>query len=361
MRTVPSFIVKRLRGSQGQPSEHLDADLLTAFAEQNVSRRERESVLKHLAECSSCREVYALRSTPSVNPVLDFAPANSHPIRWGWRMAAAAATVCVVIAGLWQFGWPGHPPASHPATMKVAAKTEQMVVARSTPSPVLAEGGRRTSKFNPLVRSKRPATPLIIETAHPHPMELVAGTGSDATANGTDEAKRSIVIPNQRIGRGPNPAALSESVARAQLQKQVVPPNAMFAARSAVAPVNSLFQLSVANRPSMWSLGTLSSDGTIQKSEDFGRTWQTITVDPVTPLYSISAIGSAVWVGGSSGKLFHSVDDGVSWHPVQLTEEGIPIHEGIVKLEVNGESLRVKTAAGLTFVTEDGGAHWQRE
>jgi hypothetical protein len=42
------------------PESHPDAALLTAFAEQSLSVRERDDVVAHLAHCGDCREVVAL-------------------------------------------------------------------------------------------------------------------------------------------------------------------------------------------------------------------------------------------------------------------------------------------------------------
>ncbi len=41
-------------------SDHLDADLLTAFAEQSLPPRERQQVLEHLSRCAQCREIAVL-------------------------------------------------------------------------------------------------------------------------------------------------------------------------------------------------------------------------------------------------------------------------------------------------------------
>src|ERR1700691_4362360 len=41
-------------------SDHLDADLLTAFSEQSLPPRERQHVLEHLSRCTQCREIAVL-------------------------------------------------------------------------------------------------------------------------------------------------------------------------------------------------------------------------------------------------------------------------------------------------------------
>jgi hypothetical protein len=79
-KIVPSIVYDRLRAASsectlpdralpeqlGPEPAHLDADLLTAFAEQALSATERDGVLAHLALCGDCREVAAL-SLPAID------------------------------------------------------------------------------------------------------------------------------------------------------------------------------------------------------------------------------------------------------------------------------------------------------
>ena len=64
MTEVPKIVYDRLRAARperlGTELEHLDANLLTAFAEQALSAAERDGVLAHLALCGDCRDVLAL-------------------------------------------------------------------------------------------------------------------------------------------------------------------------------------------------------------------------------------------------------------------------------------------------------------
>jgi hypothetical protein len=65
MTEVPKIVHNRLRQRASSDAglgerTHPDADLLTAFAEQTLSRTERDDVLGHLALCEHCRDVVAL-------------------------------------------------------------------------------------------------------------------------------------------------------------------------------------------------------------------------------------------------------------------------------------------------------------
>jgi Putative zinc-finger len=89
---------------------HPDPDLLTAFAEQSLTQRERQLVLAHLATCAECREVITLAGSATLEPELAAAAvgrpssAKTGKAFWSWRplrWTAAAATAAVVLSAVW--------------------------------------------------------------------------------------------------------------------------------------------------------------------------------------------------------------------------------------------------------------------
>jgi len=64
MEQLPKIVSERLR-TGAAPGGHIDANLLTAYAEQSLDVRERESVAAHLALCSDCREILFLATPPA--------------------------------------------------------------------------------------------------------------------------------------------------------------------------------------------------------------------------------------------------------------------------------------------------------
>lgn len=105
MQDVPKIVVKRLQSPAAD--SHPDADLLTAFAEQSLAGRERDSVMEHLSRCGDCREVVAL-ALPAAEEVapagVSGSPARgwfSLPVlRWG---VVAAGIIAVASVGFLQF------------------------------------------------------------------------------------------------------------------------------------------------------------------------------------------------------------------------------------------------------------------
>lgn len=84
----------------GGLSAHPDANLLAAFAEHTLLKRERAAVTAHLAACAGCREYLALvDATRESEPVLVEAPVGRR-LFTAWRLLAAVAVACVVVVVL---------------------------------------------------------------------------------------------------------------------------------------------------------------------------------------------------------------------------------------------------------------------
>ncbi len=84
---------------------HPNAEILSAFAEQALSAKERVDVLKHLAICGRCREVVALAREAATAEVA----AQRHEIvrprawwrRWGLALAPAAAVAATAVIAVY--------------------------------------------------------------------------------------------------------------------------------------------------------------------------------------------------------------------------------------------------------------------
>jgi Photosynthesis system II assembly factor YCF48/Putative zinc-finger len=97
MQDVPKIVLKRLQEIVAAET-HLDADLLTAFAEQSLAESERARVMEHLAHCSDCREVLAL-ALPAMEAVAVAASAGPAGSRWfTWPVLRWGVAVAGIIA-----------------------------------------------------------------------------------------------------------------------------------------------------------------------------------------------------------------------------------------------------------------------
>lgn len=108
---------------------------------------------------------------------------------------------------------------------------------------------------------------------------------------------------------------------------------------------------------------TLSPEGTVQRSGDAGKTWQSVTVPSGSgPFRALSAVGANIWVGGKTGTLYHSSDLGQSWVKVAPVAGGKKLDQDILHLNFSDVLTgTVNTANGEVWTTSDGGQTWQRK
>ncbi len=108
-----------------------------------------------------------------------------------------------------------------------------------------------------------------------------------------------------------------------------------------------------------WSL---SPDGTVQRSESGGRTWQSVSVGTGATFRALSGMGANVWVGGKAGALYHSGDSGESWTRIVPVVGEQKLRSDISHIDfsdaLNGA---VSTTNGEVWTTSDGGRTWQRK
>ncbi len=99
MKDVPKFVRQRMMEPVGR--DHPEVNLLAAFAEGGLTRREREQVLSHLGKCATCRETLAV-AMPEVSAVQPAAtPSGTRWLRWPMlRWAGVGAAVVVVAAAV---------------------------------------------------------------------------------------------------------------------------------------------------------------------------------------------------------------------------------------------------------------------
>jgi photosystem II stability/assembly factor-like uncharacterized protein len=139
---------------------------------------------------------------------------------------------------------------------------------------------------------------------------------------------------------------------------------------------------------------TISSAGALQRSLDQGRTWQTVDVNATSAAASrpelaasqsvakqknvdrkvlkkqsaaptfrvVAAAGANVWVGGSGGALYHSLDAGDSWLRVQPYSNGSILTGDIVSLDFpDSQRGKIATATSEVWTTTDAGQSWQKQ
>jgi hypothetical protein len=106
----------------------------------------------------------------------------------------------------------------------------------------------------------------------------------------------------------------------------------------------------------------LSADGKLIKSNDAGKSWQTVPVGDKVVFRALCVTGSEVWVGGAQGNLFYSSDAGQQWEQVIPTSAGRNLTADIAAIEFKDpQHGKITTTDHQSWITSDGGHAWQIE
>jgi hypothetical protein len=349
MEEIPKIVGQRMR-TVATLGEHPDANLLSAFVERSLGKREQVGVLEHLSQCVSCREIVALSAS---QPGMADAVAAGHVspswlswpvLRWG------AALACVVVVGAAitmrqrqesreSAGAIVEKPA---ATLPVAnsggeKKIASLEVPKSEAKIALRDKqavGRHMALASKLADRNHAASnslPIEMAKATPAPfVDVVPGRAKDAVTE-------------------PQTAQARAAMGGGLVAKKSMAPAAPNATDEAFFPENVIPR---------W---TLSADGTLQRSLDSGSSWQTIPVSSQTIFRALAANGQDIWVGGAAGALFHSSDAGQHWTQVRPVVDGEVLADDIIGVEFR-DALHGKLTSSLqeTWITADGGQTWQK-
>ncbi len=423
MEKLPKIALHRLRQrSTGRDREgvspsgnapetnHPGPDLLTAFAEQRLSKNERSQVTRHLAECAECREVVALATLakPEVEPLdreARKAPRLLWPV-WGWRVAVVGVSTAVICFALYR----AVPPGLHKTTV-----AERKLAPRPTTRLQTTQAGEGASaeSAKPQAAPMKPAQegqPLPAlskaEPAEGRPSTAPTNLGianipkevkDEAPSAAPPEARRidnaaSAPIASSRTVKAGQPAEAAPVPKKEEAVEvsggPVVSSQAMDASKpaqprdasgigSALRPAgvaggqpeslktNALSRSGAqfkAKRSGLAARWSISAVGKIERSTEGGTTWEELHVNDSLVFRVVTAAGSEVWAGGARGALYHSVDGGEHWTRVYLEPDRAGPEDAIVGIDfpdpVHG---RVTTAADERWITSDGGRHWTRE
>jgi len=331
MAQIPKIVEQRLR-AVATVGEHPDANLLGAFVERSLGKREHVKVLEHLSQCMNCREIVSLSATqPAVADVVSVGSASPSWLSWP-ALRWGAAVVCVMVVGA--------------AVMLYQQQESHPVVSVAGENPVAPGSFTPNGTLGKAVAS--------LQTPKSEPKAALAGkpTASGRRSNTANSADRNHEKPFEIADARPVspfgeivPGRAKEALAASQgVQSE---------------PAMSDEEFFEANLAPRW---TLSSDGTLQRSLDSGRTWEKIQVSNQTIFRALAANGFDIWVGGASGALFHSSDAGEHWKQVRPVVNGEALADDIIGVEfpdaVHG---KLTSSAQEIWITADAGQTWQKQ
>jgi Putative zinc-finger len=273
--------------------DHPDPNLLGAFLEKSLTQPERVRFLDHLSQCKNCREILSLTAAqPSAVDAVSVVAVRTgwlspRVLRWGAVMA------CVVVVG--------------------AVVTFRQQHATRPFEPSIVQG-------NPTAESE-----LRFSVAAPKPAD-----GNASAEGAPNAALKAAPVEMSDARAGSQLAEMVRGKAKdpAQEAEARIPTGSM-AAPAAVSNAQIVPLVSTKLMP-RW---TLTSDGTLQRSRDAGRTWQTVAVPSKTILRALAANGLDIWVGGAAGALFHSSDAGQHWIQIRPIVNGEALVADIIGVE----------------------------
>jgi hypothetical protein len=328
MEEFAKLLAARLARQGQEASEHPAADVLTAFAEKRLRRKEREGVVGHLAICGECREVVA-RIAVGVEESVEKERTNW----WHWRWAAVLAAACVVGVVVWR------PAADRrlPAVQKTASAMKATPQLELPAAPVVRPTEQKT------IAKKVFAAPNLAPVPRVSRQQVVVD-GTPKTDQVAPEDNGGLSFIEGTPPQAPVPAPMSSPVRAMTLRGSP----GMFA-KAMARP---------GQRESLWSLN--EGAGGLKKSEDGGKTWVSIRVAGRVHFWALSATGGEIWAGGEDGMLFHSVDDGAHWSDVAVMDGEARMMDGITGIETEGAVVQVRTTGG-EFRSRDRGASWVKQ
>ena len=397
MEQLSKLIRQRLRATDKDDRSHPDPNLLAAFADRALGRTERVQVLEHLARCVDCRDVVSL-ATPEFEATgaVTVAPSSAWlrgPIlRWGTLAAGVAVvTVAVTLPRLSRHPSMVAPARSAQTDARDTAPEARMdepadkLAASSSPSyraPGVNSVTKQPAESSNLLNAGRVAKPSRSSKAFegysalPTP-QAVAPASPALLANSADEdqtklkkeqgSHMQVAASNEvaAVEAKPAPAELEITPGKAkdsplQAQAGLVRNGAPALAGRSMADASSTKNDELRSRTKAVPRWTLSSDGTLQRSFDAGKTWATIPVAGNSVFRALAAVGADIWVGGSRGSLYRSIDAGEHWLKVQPSTGGKMLTADIIGVEfTDANHGKLTTADEQIWITADAGQTWQ--
>src|SRR5450759_2529177 len=401
MTEVPKIVYDRLRAAlpeRAAPEQaHPDADLLTAFAERQLSATERDGVLEHLALCGDCRELIAL-ALPAADIVAApiateteavlatgsraGAPAP-HKLSFSWPSVrwdalaagvAVAAWVLLVPPGKLKQAMPPSvtrqvattvPPASGPQIASsstdqsaVLAKTDEALPKSELRLPKKLKAGQvvtpshqaesgillADNKKDSVQADKLSAAPVAGARA----LDAPARRGATETGKVSGVAAEVAQAPSAEgtlMARNEMPA-----IEKAKPAPQRMEVNEEQKTKAAVTPGptgsqarNGMYAAKLASPASQTLAHNVAHNvtwaitaGGLQRSLDGGQSWQN-ALRADHPLLCYASHDEDVWTGGQSGALFLSANSGVTWVQVQPSIKAQPLSSDVTHIDMRGD------------------------
>jgi hypothetical protein len=312
MADLPKTVIRQMQAT-ATSGDHPDANLLGAFADKSLPKREQIQVLQHLSACIDCREIVALATAmPDSALIAAAAVAGTRFFSWPVLRWGALGACVVVIGAAVTFRQLENSPRE--------SKNEVAMVSSATPETPASTSASPLTVSPPLA----PARP------RPQMKELVPGRAKEASRQPQEYKASAISRPPSSAGKAA-PWIMGQGDS-GPLSATIMP---------------------------RW---TLSSDGILQRSLDSGQSWTAIPVASGSQFRALAANGQEIWLGGSAGALYHSSDAGQRWTRVRPLADGEELADDVIGVEfTDTQHGKLTTASEEVWTTKDSGQTWQKQ
>ena len=356
----------------------LDAETLAAWIDGGLDAAGVAAAEAHASTCERCQALLAtvVKTLPADQQsavVSGFSPLKKHQSLWRWWLAPLAATAAAVTIWMVVPQTPMQPPMQPPAA--AAPARDLAADAAAKPQAVPAEPGTQAAPAAPAATP--PASLADARRNVPTP-------ANEPKAKLTDTAAAMAKADASELERKDAQGKREENSARAAELRQAVeaapaPPTAAERMREAPAasasareqsgelrrdkpPVGAVTQLRkqvstpTVVSPNPNSRWRVLAGGTIERSEDAGRTWIPVRIAPNEEVLAGASPGPlACWFVGRNGLVLLATDG------TNFTR--LPFPESVDLVAVSSPEARIATittADGRTFRTEDAGRNWRQ-
>jgi len=293
MENLPKIVRARLQRPV-TTDPHPDADLLTAFAEQSLSGRERDQVVEHLARCGDCRDVVAL-ALPATEAVAVTGSGSTAGIGWlslpvlRWGVVAAGV-LAITSVGILQYRQrhqentlvaaslvshdrladsAAHSPAPSPPAAASQTVAPQLGVGKQ---PEMTKKAPSPTQSALAINKPTPSPGPRATYAQPRPMGRSGSAGvigGSVFASGSGVGSSSAVQVLPRRDAEPAPTDQLQMVGKAK--------PALDQASPGMAPPSSNAEATLISglAAPRW---TISASGVLQRSLDGGKTWLDVNI-----------------------------------------------------------------------------------
>lgn len=356
------------RGRSGEP--HPDADLLTAFAEGALLKRERRQVIEHLTLCAECRETLSTAADAAPDSTakskLFLLPRRALPLQRAWIPWAsiAAALLVVCSAGLFY--------QQRQASQKTAvvAKNESLQLpspmAQLLPLPPPSREKIPTGETAGISAAKPPQALLkseetIAANTQREEQSQLALKAAPAPLNSAGIAilEEKSEAAKQSNPRQQNPYSISGAEAGGTVSQDSF-------AKPATVPQASAFANTITERALLSASATAAArphwriNSASQAERSFGDgAWQSVLPEEQSRMRVISVLSGEVWIGGENARLYRSSDNGATWKLIALPSKDGRVHS-IAHIHFQTSQLgTVEAEDGTLWTTSDGGCTWK--